>query len=429
MRFGPPTLDRWLFPLPADAGAAGAGALDQIAVVMAREVPLYASIRGDAVVGYTGVGQRLPARPLGRRCAGGTWAAVSGGAYLCTGDGVELAAAPVSQAVLFRVARRQVPNLTRAVPFRTGKARRPAPVFERVPTLEELAEVAAGHTPAGLALRRLDGTYLLALAHRERARPAGYLELLSGELIRAADVEPFPIPPMHGERLDRGMMLPIAFAWRDAEVFCLVDESVAPCGTAAKHARFPGSVVIHSGGEDLVVLTDRHAVRRAAVRIAERIPRPRAIPPKAQWIHIDLSEQTLVAYDGDEPVYATLVSTGRPGHTTPRGVFQVYRAYLTKEMNGVDEEGPYQVQEVPWTLYFHGNYAMHGAYWHDVFGHTRSHGCVNVPPADARWLFYWSKPHLPRGWTASLRMRGPRVYVSGQTPPDEPEARKEVQDA
>ena len=90
--------------------------------------------------------------------------------------------------------------------------------------------------------------------------------------------------------------------------------------------------------------------------------------------------------------------------------------FLTKVMNGQDEDGPYSVQEVPWTMYFHGAYALHGAYWHDVFGRPRSHGCVNIPPADARWLFHWAKPALPEGWSASFGVRGPHVYITGATP-------------
>src|SRR4029077_15506633 len=43
--------------------------------------------------------------------------------------------------------------------------------------------------------------------------------------------------------------------------------------------------------------------------------------------------------------------------------------------------------------------ALHAAYWHDGFGHARSHGCVNLAPRDARWLYFWSDPQVPPGWT------------------------------
>jgi hypothetical protein len=62
-------------------------------------------------------------------------------------------------------------------------------------------------------------------------------------------------------------------------------------------------------------------------------------------------------------------------------------------------------------MYYWASLAVHGAYWHDGFGKARSHGCTNVPPVDARWLFRWSRPELPAGWHGAVRLDGPRVYV------------------
>ncbi|HET6612892.1 MAG TPA: L,D-transpeptidase, partial [Kofleriaceae bacterium] len=126
--------------------------------------------------------------------------------------------------------------------------------------------------------------------------------------------------------------------------------------------------------------------------------------------------------EGDTPVFSTLVSSGKPGHDTPTGLYRVERKYLYKTMRGEDKNGPYSVQEVPWTMYFHDAYAVHGAYWHDVFGRPRSHGCVNVPPADARWLYYWSEPALPRGWSSMYNRLGIHIYITGKTPPIEDDA-------
>jgi hypothetical protein len=223
---------------------------------------------------------------------------------------------------------------------------------------------------------------------------------------------------MHGEHLGRREHLPLAFTVSKTPLYCLDQEEPTPCGVADKHARFPAGQEVNREGRSFLLMRDKLMVPRQNVRIARRIPRPSGVSKGERWVHIDLSEQTLVAYAGDKPVFATLVSTGKPGHDTVTGLFKVQRAFLTKPMNGVDDEGPYQVQEVPWTMYFYGNYALHGAYWHDVFGNTRSHGCVNIPPADARWLFYWSKP-LPAGWTARVGFQGVHVYVSGKTPPTE----------
>src|SRR5688500_9778844 len=78
------------------------------------------------------------------------------------------------------------------------------------------------------------------------------------------------------------------------------------------------------------------------------------------------------------------------------------------------EDKPYMVQGVPWVLLFQGHNALHGAYWHDRFGNRKSHGCVNLAPLDARWVFDWAGPTLPRGWTGYLPLsleRSPVVHV------------------
>ncbi len=58
----------------------------------------------------------------------------------------------------------------------------------------------------------------------------------------------------------------------------------------------------------------------------------------------------------------------------------------------------FELRDVPWIQYFASGYAVHGAYWHDVFGIPRSHGCVNLAPIDARVVFLWTDPPVPRGW-------------------------------
>lgn len=121
-----------------------------------------------------------------------------------------------------------------------------------------------------------------------------------------------------------------------------------------------------------------------------------------QWIDVDLGEQVLVAYRGRAPVFATLVSTGK-GSPTPRGNYPIWAKVASMTMANQDyEDSPYMVEHVPWVLLFQGHNALHGAYWHDRFGVSRSHGCVNLAPKDARWIFEWVAPALPEGWTGYL---------------------------
>ncbi len=135
--------------------------------------------------------------------------------------------------------------------------------------------------------------------------------------------------------------------------------------------------------------------------------RPQGVKKNDKWIHVRVTWGWLVAYEGDMPVYATAISPGmdgvteRPqGHTTRRGIYPVGWKLLSADMNGVDKGKEWAVDEVPFVGYYKASYAVHGAYWHDDFGLPKSHGCVNMAPRDARWLFNWMDPGLPEGWYA-----------------------------
>ncbi len=105
-----------------------------------------------------------------------------------------------------------------------------------------------------------------------------------------------------------------------------------------------------------------------------------------QWIQIDLSEQRLTAWEGDTPIFSSSVSTGRADEATPTGVYEIQAKYRTARMQGDN----YDIPDVPYTMYFSGSYAIHGAYWHNNFGTPVSSGCINVPIQDAAWLFDWA---------------------------------------
>lgn len=124
-----------------------------------------------------------------------------------------------------------------------------------------------------------------------------------------------------------------------------------------------------------------------------------------KWIDINVTRQALVAYEGTKPVYATLVSTGEAGlddpaktKATKRGIFRIHTKYVTATMDSrvVGEE--FELRDVPYVQYFTEGYALHAAYWHDVFGQPKSHGCINLAPEDARRLFFWTGPAVPAGW-------------------------------
>jgi lipoprotein-anchoring transpeptidase ErfK/SrfK len=137
-----------------------------------------------------------------------------------------------------------------------------------------------------------------------------------------------------------------------------------------------------------------------AVNEVRHLDRPKTIPEGVtKWIDVDLGEQVLVLYQDDKPIYATLVSSGR-AIATPMGTYPVWAKVSAITMkNQPYEDKEYFVNKVPWSTFFQWHNAIHGAYWHDRFGVTKSHGCVNVAPMDAKHVFEWVEPPLAPGWT------------------------------
>lgn len=110
-----------------------------------------------------------------------------------------------------------------------------------------------------------------------------------------------------------------------------------------------------------------------------------------RWIEINVATQRLIAWEGSTPVYAVIVSTGTDEHPTPTGSFAIQSKHRSARMRGED----YDVPDVPFTMYYSGNYAIHGAYWHRRFGTPVSHGCTNVAVNHAEWLFNWASVGTP----------------------------------
>jgi hypothetical protein len=140
---------------------------------------------------------------------------------------------------------------------------------------------------------------------------------------------------------------------------------------------------------------------------------PNTTPPAGvtnnRWIDVNLAEQSLAVYDQGQMVYATVIASGaKPLYTRP-GLFPIYKKLETETMQGdVGSADFYYLEKVPWTMYFDKARALHGAYWRSKLGYTQSHGCVNLSPGDAHWLFNWAK-------------EGDWVYIhdpSGETPTD-----------
>jgi hypothetical protein len=170
-------------------------------------------------------------------------------------------------------------------------------------------------------------------------------------------------------------------------------------------------------GVDYYETDDGWWMRASDGTITEPGAPPDGLGPTEKWIDVNLKRQTMVAFQGPNAVFATIISSGRSGHETPPGSFRIREKHISSTMDGDAEtasDGPYSIQDVPYIEYFSAGYAIHGAFWHDSFGNVKSHGCVNAAPWDARALFSWTEPQLPDGWHGVMATKdkpGTRVIL------------------
>lgn len=255
-------------------------------------------------------------------------------------------------------------------------------------------------------------------------------------------VKPDSASAFHGVELGEEYQLPIAFvSRRGAQAYELRDGSAEPSGDLKRRSvqKLTGKVARVDGEKYVELEGGRWAKKKMLGLVMKPSKFPRPGRKGEKWVQVNIREQTLTLWEGTTPVFATLVSTGRPqfgdpDETTasPRGVFHVYAKHVsatmdsdegsgqrmneTKELKPGDEgyvpnkgdgvygvtlrrgHGLFKLRDVPYIQYFHKNYALHAAYWHDVFGIARSHGCINLAPADALRVFKFTGPHVPEGW-------------------------------
>ncbi|HEU5074391.1 MAG TPA: L,D-transpeptidase [Polyangiaceae bacterium] len=164
-------------------------------------------------------------------------------------------------------------------------------------------------------------------------------------------------------------------------------------------------------------------VKSRFLRVTEPGDIPSELQPGERWIDVNLTQQTIVAFEGETPRYATLISSGKKSsmkekdHRTPTGTWRIYVKHLTDTMDGDGTAAgdlPYSIEDVPYVMYFHESYALHGAFWHANYGVQMSHGCVNLAPLDAKYLFFFATPELVPGshgaWSSPQR-RGSLVQI------------------
>jgi L,D-transpeptidase catalytic domain len=253
----------------------------------------------------------------------------------------------------------------------------------------------------GEADRELESGWAVAIVERRErwAKTSKGLWIAQQDLIMARP------SAFHGARLDDGVL---DVAWVVADRAPVWASASPKDRTKDARARFQVVHLREESGPMVRVDGGGWMQTRDLARPSLAAPPAEVTGAGERWIDVDSSAETLVAYEGARPVYATLVSTGRgPAggpNATPLGVHRIWVKIFASDMANVqsqDIDPHYSLEDVPYVQFFDDAVALHGTYWHGDFGEPRSHGCVNLSPLDARWLFDFTEPRVPAAWAAA----------------------------
>ncbi len=267
---------------------------------------------------------------------------------------------------------------------------------------------------SGESDRELEGGWAVSVvAERTTADGERFARTSKGLWIAMRDLSAARPSSFRGEVVKDGVL---DFAWVAAEHAPVWSAAESPRGPKAgpkakivgAHERFDVVPVLEQAARRVRIATDSWVEASDLVIPRTSEPPAEVRRPEERWIDVDLASQTLVAYAGARPIYATLVSSGRGAagseSATPPGVHRIWVKLRSSDMDNVardDLEAHYSLEDVPFVQFFDHAVGLHGAYWHRDFGHVKSHGCVNLAPLDAKWLFAFTEPVLPAGWVAA----------------------------
>jgi len=227
----------------------------------------------------------------------------------------------------------------------------------------------------------------VAILDNQSVDGKSFAELESGKWMDAADLQ-FVSPSIFaGILLNQPVDFRFGWVLRDTES---IDAADAPVHLYSRYEvirevpsriQRPGYISVGDDEwlpEDALALTDARVPQEAGRY-------------QCRFIHVDLAQQILRAYDDCLLVFATLVSTGANPAWTPPGWFYVNHkdedAYLNSPQDTIST---YYLESVPYFMSYYGDLGLHGVYWHNDFGTPVSHGCINLSPADSRWLYEWA---------------------------------------
>ncbi|MBK8171588.1 MAG: L,D-transpeptidase [Sandaracinaceae bacterium] len=331
-------------------------------------------------------------RVVGDGCTTGAWFALQGGGFVC-GRNVRLSTHPP-------IATSDAPRVQSAMPYEYA--------FVRVDGTRGFAHPHDAESDDYLEAYG-EGFGLAIMSHSEYAGE-GYARTYKGVYVPEDSLHYVRGSEFAGERITDALHI----AWVVRATANILERSR---GRVLRRARRLDPLLLtpDANGAALQLAEGGFVAARDVAR-ATLHARPEEVGDGEKWVDINVTSQTLVAYEGERPIFATPVSTGRRGAATatPLGVHRVWAKLSTSDMDDLereDVERNYAMQAVPWVQYFEHSNGLHAAFWHDRFGERHSHGCVNLSPSDAHFLFQWSTPVLPPGWSAILPTAQERSLV------------------
>ena len=263
--------------------------------------------------------------------------------------------------------------------------------------LADNANVYAEPSRSAPIVRNVGEGYLFATINSWFDNEAGetWYEINYGEYVHEADIALVTQSDFRGVQINSQPERP--FGWLVADVFPSTEVDGEPDDALPKLLRYTFVEIYDAvlGDADWLWydIGNGRWIKQTYFSIVDVNPRPEDIGEDQFWVEVDLYEQTFAAYEGDQMVYATLISSGLNRWPTREGLYQVEQRYEAYKMSGAEGRSDYYfLEDIPYIMYFDlfNGIALHGTYWHDRFGYKHSHGCVNMSILDAEWAFNWS---------------------------------------
>jgi hypothetical protein len=261
------------------------------------------------------------------------------------------------------------------------------------PLFASVEDALAGNVKKGIGR----GFIFVSLVETVQQGDQVFFKIRSGDYMRAADVSVVTPTGFQGKLFTANPAYPVGWIVSNVRPSPLPGAPSPRKGASLRRGTFIQIfATVKAGQWDWYLVGPGQWVEQRAVSKLTLNPPPEGVV--GRWIQVDLYEQTMAAYEDDRLVYATLVSSGLDKWVTEPGLFQIWARLKTDRMSGAyepDGSDYYMLEAVPWVMYFDGSRALHGEYWHDRLGFKRSHGCVNLSPLDARWLYDWAEKGTP----------------------------------